>query len=144
MFQLLEARRLGGLNSRTRATRPRLRGLRRHSVFIPRNPRYSLAMPPFIEQHREELAEICRRYHVRRLELFGSGSRGALRPDSDLDFVVTFGEIPDGRYFRAYFGLIEALTKLFGRRVDLVEEEAVTNPYFLPAIAPSRTLLYAA
>ena len=99
-------------------------------------------MSPLIEQHREELAEICRRYHVKRLELFGSGARGELRPESDLDFLVEFSEPPDADLVRQYFGLIDDLSRLFHRPVDLVEESAIDNPYFLEDVNESRTLVY--
>ena len=100
-------------------------------------------MSPLIEQHREELAELCRRYHVKRLELFGSAARGELRPESDLDFLVEFGEVPGERYFHAYFAFKESLEKLFARQVDLVEEGAIKNPYFLAGLNENRLVVYA-
>src|SRR5437868_4492779 len=99
-------------------------------------------MSPLIEQHREELAEICRRYHVKRLELFGSGARGELRPESDLDFIVEFSEPSDGDVVRQFFGLIEDLSRLFQRPVDLVQESLIDNPYFLEDVNESRALVY--
>ncbi|OFV99754.1 MAG: hypothetical protein A3H28_07550 [Acidobacteria bacterium RIFCSPLOWO2_02_FULL_61_28] len=98
-----------------------------------------------LEQHRRELETICRRYGVRRLELFGSAATGQDRPgESDLDFLVEFGPFPSGGYTDAYFGLLESLEKLFGVTVDLVVPSAIRNPYFLKAIEETRTLLYAA
>ena len=65
---------------------------------------------------------------------------------SDLDFLVDFQPMPPSAHSKAYFGLWFALQDLFGRKVDLVEMEtvAVTNPFFLKAILPSRRVLYAA
>jgi predicted nucleotidyltransferase len=100
-------------------------------------------MSLLIEQHRDSIAELCRRFHVKRLELFGSASRDELVPESDLDFLVEFEDLPLQGYADNFFGLMEALSKLFGRNVDLVVESAISNPYFLQAIAASRTLLYA-
>ena len=81
-----------------------------------------------IKQHQAELEALCRRYDVRRLELFGSASTGNYRPDSDLDFLVEF-QSPVTGYADRYFGLMESLQQLFGRPVDLVAVSAAKkNP----------------
>lgn len=97
------------------------------------------------QEHRAALEALCKRYGVRRLELFGSAATGQDRPgESDLDFLVEFGSVANDGYADAYFGLLESLEALFGRPVDLVVPSAIRNPYFLKAIEPNRTLLYAA
>jgi hypothetical protein len=89
-----------------------------------------------IKFHREELQALCRRFHVRRLDLFGSAARGDFDPvRSDIDFLVEF----DRRHrealsFNTYFGFKEALEALLGRSVDLVEPGAVRNPYLKASI----------
>jgi predicted nucleotidyltransferase len=103
------------------------------------------AVDRLINPHRAELVELCRRYGVRRLELFGSATSARFDPKrSDVDFLVEFAELDGSGYADAYFGLADALVRLLGRDVDLVMTSAFTNPYFLEHIAPSRTLLYAA
>jgi hypothetical protein len=98
-----------------------------------------------VSPHQTELEALCRRYNVKRLELFGSEASGQARPgESDLDFLVEFGVLPPGAYADAYFGLRESLEALYGRPVDLVVHSAIRNPYFRQAIEPTRTLLYAA
>jgi len=98
-----------------------------------------------IDAHRAELASLCRRYRVRRLELFGSASGEHFDPNtSDLDFLVEFQELESSAYADTYFGLLEGLEGLFQRPVDLVMISAVKNPYFLRDIEQSRKLLYAA
>lgn len=98
-----------------------------------------------IRQARSELAAICRRHNVRRLDLFGS----AVGPDfdqatSDLDFLVEFGPFPKAGYSEHYVGLIDDLTGLFGRPVDSVAARAVRNPYLLNSINETREPLFAA
>jgi putative addiction module CopG family antidote len=94
---------------------------------------------------RAELAALCRRYHVRRLDLFGSAAAGTDRPgESDLDFLVEFEPVPPASYADTYFGLMEALQELFGRPVDLVVSSAVRNPYFRASVERTRTPLYGA
>ena len=79
-----------------------------------------------IALHREELQALCRRFHVRRLDLFGSAARGDFDPEeSDIDFLVEFDRSAPQHPFDAYFGLKEALEELFGRPVDLVEAGAL-------------------
>jgi len=96
-----------------------------------------------IDQLRPRIAELCRRYRVRRLEAFGS----VTRPDfdsttSDVDLIVEFADTgPDGAADR-YFGLHDALEAILGRRVDLVVRGAVQNPYFLEAVDRERLSLY--
>ncbi len=98
-----------------------------------------------VQEKREQIAELCRQYRVRRLALFGSALRDDFDPqNSDLDFVVEFEPLPSGAYANTYFGLIEALERLFKRRVDLVESGAVRNPYFQQEIEAHQETLYAA
>src|SRR5690348_5197892 len=102
-------------------------------------------MEPSIAKHRAEIAELCRRHHVHRLELFGSAVGDAFDPQrSDADFLVEFEPLPEGEHANAYFGLRESLESLLARPIDLVMTRAIRNPYFLEAIESTRTLLYAA
>ena len=101
-------------------------------------------MTDLIERHRTRLTELCRRHHVKSLEVFGSAATGAFDPArSDLDFLVDFLPVEPAAHPRAYFSLWFALQDLYRRRVDLVEIPAVHNPYFFEAIRPSRRLIYA-
>jgi predicted nucleotidyltransferase len=98
-----------------------------------------------VEEQAKTIEELCRRFHVRRLELFGSGASGGFSPQSsDLDFLVEFKTLQPGEYADAYFGLLEELQRLFRRRVDLVVARSVRNPYLLESIERSKPLLYAA
>jgi hypothetical protein len=102
-------------------------------------------MDPLITQKRREIANLCRRYRVRRLEVFGSAVGDRFDAErSDVDFLVEFEPLAEGEHADAYFGLLESLEALLSRPVDLVMIRAIRNPYFLEAIEPTRTLLYAA
>lgn len=77
-----------------------------------------------IAQHRDELRDLCRRFHVRRLEVFGSAARGDFDPaKSDIDFLVEFAV--DETDFRHFLDFKEALEALLDRRVDLVDRKAI-------------------
>lgn len=84
-------------------------------------------MHPMIDQRRPEIAALCRRYGVRRLEVFGSAARGAdFDPaTSDADFLVEFEPGSDMSPLGRFFGLAEALEALLGRPVDLAERKAI-------------------
>ena len=103
-------------------------------------------MISLIESKRANLLDLCRRFGVRRLELFGSAATDAFDPaQSDLDFLVEF--LPEqqlGPWLRHYFEFQSELTRLFGRRVDLVLSGAVRNPYFRRELERTRTVFYAA
>ena len=101
---------------------------------------------PLIDERRREVEALCRRFGVRRLELFGSAvNANAFRPgESDLDFLVEFEGPERPGYAERYFGLLEALEELFGTPVDLVVASAVRNPHFRAAVDRTRSLLYAA
>jgi predicted nucleotidyltransferase len=103
-------------------------------------------MIPELIERKTELEGLCRRFGVQRLEVFGSALTGAFRTqDSDLDFLVEFGAVPVAdSYADRYFGLLESLEHLFGRRVDLIVSSAIKNPYLRHSLDSSKVLLYAA
>ena len=102
-------------------------------------------MIPSVEERADELKLLCLTYGVRRLDLFGSASTGLYDPDeSDLDFIVEFQPAALNAYADSYFGLLEALGRLFGTPVDLVVESAIKNPYFLQSVEQTRTPVYEA
>ncbi len=102
-------------------------------------------MVSLIAEHRDELALLCQRFRVRRLEVFGSAAGGNFDTQrSDLDFLVDFTDLPPGERFDTFFNLRRALAELFQRSVDLVEAGAPRNPYFLRRLNETRKLVYAA
>ena len=98
-----------------------------------------------VSEQTDELEKLCLRYSVLRLDLFGSAATSQYRSEeSDLDFVVEFQPLPDGTYADTYFGLLEALERLFGKPVDLVVNSAIKNPYFRQSIEETKRLIYEA
>ena len=97
-----------------------------------------------LEQHRAAIAELCRRYGVRTLDVFGS----ATTPDfdesrSDVDFLVEFAYASGRGGLADYFGFKEDLERLLGRSVDLVSGK-IENPFFRRGVEATREPLYAA
>jgi predicted nucleotidyltransferase len=104
--------------------------------------RVASTLPAEIESRRVDISRICKRPGVRRLELFGSGTRSAA--PRDLDFLTDLGDRPPSEYAAAYFALREELEKLFARPVDIVTPPGLANPYFRQRVEQEKTLLYAA
>lgn len=92
-----------------------------------------------------ELITLCRRFRVRRLDVFGSAVKASFDPtNSDVDFLVQFEDMSPAAYADCYFGLWEALEVLLDRPVDLVTADAVSNPYFRETLDTDRRPVYAA
>ena len=89
------------------------------------------------------LADFCRRWKARELSLFGSALRDDFRADSDVDVLVSFDPAADWSLLDLV-AMQEELGTLVGRHVDLVEQEALRNPYRRAAILSSKRVLYAA
>jgi uncharacterized protein len=104
----------------------------------------SVHLPEQLLARRAEIARLCERLGVRRLELFGSASTGAGARARDLDFLVDLGDLPPRAYADAYFRLRESLEALLELPVDLVTPANLGNPYFRARVEQEKTLLYAA
>jgi len=102
-------------------------------------------VPLGIPVDAERLADLCRRYHVAKLELFGSRAKGTARPDSDVDLLVTFeeGQTPG----LAFVSFCDELEVFFGRSVDVLTRrtaETDINPIRKRSILSHTEELYAA
>lgn len=93
-----------------------------------------------ITKYKKEIEAICRELSLARLDLIGSASRDDFSSDSDIDVLVTFQG--NSSLFKRYFALKEKLEAIFDRPVDVIEERAVTNPYFMQAANKDRIRLY--
>jgi len=104
-----------------------------------------IKMISLIEDNRVALEELCSKFFVMRLEVFGSAVIGRFDPkSSDLDFLVEFQTTDRMNPADQYFGLLESLQKLFTCHVDLVSAKAIKNPYFLKSINQTKQVFYAA
>jgi len=103
-------------------------------------------MIPVIADNRAAIEEVCRRYNVARLEVFGSASEGDFEPArSDVDFLIEFPSSQDlGPWLSHYFEFKNELEQLLGHSVDLVMPKAMKNPYFIREVNRTRRVVYAA
>ena len=92
--------------------------------------------------HQSVLAALCRRHHVQRLAAFGSVLTPAFGPDSDVDFVAAFEPMPVEDYADNYLSLKFALEQVLQRPVDLLEAQALSNPYFRAQVEATQQVIY--
>jgi uncharacterized protein len=85
---------------------------------------------------------ICKELSLRRLDLIGSATRNDFSDESDIDVLVTFEG--DENLFERYFSLKEKLEEVFKRKVDVIEERAIRNPFFRKAVNRDRVKVYGA
>ena len=102
-------------------------------------------MIDILRKENRWIREICKKYDVKSLWVFGSATSDSFdESSSDIDFLVEFGDVGIGSYADCYFGLLEDLETLFNRPIDLVIDSAIKNPHFRVTVSQSRQELYAA
>ena len=89
-----------------------------------------------------EIVALCEKYKVRQLCVFGSILTSRFKKDSDVDMTVIFDKPEVDDFFTNYFNLKFALEDLFKREVDLVEYEAIRNPYFKEEVDETSRKIY--
>jgi len=100
-------------------------------------------MNPKLQLDRDALAAFCRKWRIRELSIFGSALRDDFGPDSDLDFLVSFGERTPWDLWDLV-DMRDELMSIVGREVDIVAKEALRNPYRRKEILSNREVIHAA
>lgn len=95
-----------------------------------------------VDKNREELKSLCAMYNVEKMYLFGSALNTNFNQQSDIDLLVKFKSIELSTYFDNYMDFKEKLQQLFGREVDLLEEQTLKNPILINSINKSKELIY--
>jgi uncharacterized protein len=97
-----------------------------------------------INKHIETIERLCKRHHVKSLYVFGSAASDTLNKESDIDLIVEFNPADLKKYADNYYTLKFALQQVFNRRVDLLENQAIKNPYFIKEIEKRKQPVYVA
>lgn len=95
-----------------------------------------------IEINMNKIIALCKKYKVARLWVFGSILTPRFNDDSDVDFSVEFQNNMIDDIFVVFFDFIEEMQSILGRKVDMVDETAVKNPYFRKELDATKTLIY--
>ncbi len=103
-------------------------------------------MNSIVKEKLPQLVELCKKYRVERMYLFGSAARDDFDPErSDIDLLFAFSpELTIDEYGENFFELHFALDDLFGREVDLVAEETLSKPRLIESINRDKQLIYEA
>ena len=95
-----------------------------------------------VEKNIARLKRLCAKYKVAKLYVFGSVNTDKFNSESDIDFLVTFDSIDLEKYADNYFDFKFSLEKIFKRKIDLLEEKAIKNPYLKRSIDKTKKLIY--
>ncbi|WP_269222414.1 MULTISPECIES: nucleotidyltransferase family protein [Flavobacterium] len=95
-----------------------------------------------IDNNIDNLKKLCVIYNVEKMYLFGSSLNSSFNEKSDVDLLVKFKQIELSKYFDNYINFKEKLESLFGREVDLLEEQTLKNPILIKSIDNSKELIY--
>ena len=95
-----------------------------------------------IHYNIDNLNKLCINYNVEKMYLFGSVLNSKFNENSDIDLLVKFKEIELAEYFNNYINFKEKLVALFGREVDILEEQILRNPILIKSINNSKELIY--
>ena len=95
-----------------------------------------------IESHIKDILNLCKSHKVKSLYAFGSVLTDSFNTESDIDLIVDFQQLDVLDYGDNYYGLKFSLETIFKRRVDLLEEKAIKNPFFRNTINQKKQLIY--
>ncbi len=97
-----------------------------------------------IELNLQRIIDLCLKHKVRTLSVFGSILTENFNDQSDVDLLVDFDTTDHEKwdYVTNYFDFRDALEKMFGRRVDLIEERGMRNKYFIANVNRTKQLIY--
>ena len=95
-----------------------------------------------VERNIDKIRDLCIKYKVASLFVFGSVLTDKFKNESDVDLLVDFKDVDLYDYADNYFNLKSSLENLFNRKVDLLELKALKNPYLKSSIDSSKQLIY--
>jgi len=96
----------------------------------------------YLDSYNNKITKLCEKYKVRNLFVFGSVLTDKFSKKSDIDFVVDINSKDPIIYAENYFELKFELEKLLNRKIDLLEEKALNNKYFIENINNSKHQIY--
>ncbi len=95
-----------------------------------------------LSKYQSKIIQLCQAHSVKSLYAFGSVLTDKFNAKSDVDLIVDFQNIGVEDYADNYFDFKFSLQDLFQRSVDLLEEKAIKNPYFLQSINQQKQIIY--
>ncbi len=100
-------------------------------------------MNAIIENNKERLTAYCKKYDVTKMYVFGSVTSDKFKKDSDIDLLISFNKnLTLEEYADNFFDLYDNLESLFERKIDLMTERSLSNPYLIERIDEQKQLVY--
>ena len=101
-------------------------------------------MHKLIKDKLGNLNDLCKKYNIKTMYIFGSACTDYFNEKSDIDILISFKDISIEEYTDNYFELHYQLEKLFNREIDLMTDRSIINPYLIESIEKTKELVYAA
>ena len=95
-----------------------------------------------IDDLRQELPNVCEKYDIAFVDLFGSLARDEEQADSDIDLIIDFNEPRNFETSKRFFGFLHSIEDRYGRNVDILTPTSLKNPYLIEEINKDRIRLY--
>lgn len=99
-------------------------------------------MNRIINDNLDKINTLCANHNVKTLFAFGSVCTDKFSDSSDIDLLVSFGQMDYSDYAENYFTVADKFEEIFHRPVDLVTDKSLSNPYFIDSLNQTKTLLY--
>ena len=100
-------------------------------------------MNKILSENINKIVEYCKKYKVKELYAIGSVTTDNFTDESDVDLLIKFSNISIEEYTDNYFILHKLFEKTFDRKIDLITDRSLSNPYFIKSINKNKKLLYA-
>lgn len=97
-----------------------------------------------VDLKTQQLQQLCKKFNVKELYLFGSATTDDFSEESDLDFIVKFNRQGFEGAFDQFLDFKQELEEIYGRQIDLYHFKKFRNPIFQQEVERSKQLLYAA
>lgn len=101
-------------------------------------------MQSLLADNLDKIIALCEEHNVKSLFAFGSVCTDRFNDESDIDLLISFNPMDYGDYADTYFILADKFEYLFNRKVDLVTDKSLSNPYFIHSINQRKILIYGA
>ena len=102
-------------------------------------------MQKILSDNLEQIKALCTKYEVRSMYAFGSIVSKTFTKQSDIDLLISFKEsLSLDQYTDNYFSIHHDLNTLLNKKIDLITEKSLKNPYFIESLNSSKLLIYAA
>ena len=98
----------------------------------------------YLDNYLNQIKGLCKKHKVRNLFVFGSVLTENFTNNSDIDLIIDININDPIEYAENYFNFKFTLEDLLNRKIDLLEQKALKNKYFIENIDKTKKVIYAA